>query len=205
MITNADPHGALYFHHAAGRHPHSCRMICWRHLCRQREIPMTQPAPDRPTGVPANASYITLGVRDFSAMREFYRRLGWPLAFAEEDFVAFQLRGAVLALFPVDKLAADGNTAPAATQPGLRFAIGVLVDRPEQVDQAIQVVRQAGGQITKEPIDAEFFEGRSAYFADPEGNYWEVAWAPPTNQIVAASRNATEPGDHGSPIDSPTS
>ena len=27
-----------------------------------------------------------------------------------------------------------------------------------------------GGRISKEPTDAEFFTGRDAYFADPEGN-----------------------------------
>jgi predicted enzyme related to lactoylglutathione lyase len=38
-------------------------------------------------------------------------------------------------------------------------------------------VRAAGGSIVKEPIDA-VWGGRSAYFADPEGNLWEVAWMP---------------------------
>jgi len=27
--------------------------------------------------------------------------------------------------------------------------------------------------VTKEPADAELFQGRDACFADPEGNYWE--------------------------------
>ncbi len=29
-----------------------------------------------------------------------------------------------------------------------------------------------------------------AYFADPEDNYWEIAWAPRDNPIVAAARRA---------------
>jgi hypothetical protein len=49
---------------------------------------------------------------------------------------------------------------------------------------------EAGGRITKEPVDAEFFEGRSAYVADPESNYFEIASAGPDNAIVAASRRA---------------
>jgi hypothetical protein len=44
--------------------------------------------------------------------------------------------------------------------------------------------------VTKEPTDAEFFEGRDAYFADPEGNYWEVAWAARDNPVTAAARRA---------------
>ena len=51
-------------------------------------------------------------------------------------------------------------------------------------------VRQAGGKLTKDPVDAEFFVGRDAYFVDPEGNFWEIAYAPPDNPVVAASRRA---------------
>jgi hypothetical protein len=29
-----------------------------------------------------------------------------------------------------------------------------------------------------------------AHFSDPEGNYWEIAWAPPDNPVVVASRRA---------------
>src|SRR5262249_37078356 len=47
-----------------------------------------------------------------------------------------------------------------------------------------------------EPTNAEFFEGRDAYFADPEGNYWEIAWAPDTNPVVAAARAASQPLHH---------
>lgn len=66
-----------------------------------------------------------------------------------------------------------------------------MVDGSNEVDALTEVVRRAGGRVTKEPVDAEFFTGRSAYVADPEGNYWEVAWAPPDNAIAAAARRAT--------------
>lgn len=42
----------------------------------------------------------------------------------------------------------------------------------------------------EDPQDAEFFEGRDAYFADPEGNYWEVAWAAEDKPVTAAARRA---------------
>ena len=61
---------------------------------------------------------------------------------------------------------------------GIRFTIGIMVDHRDEVDRLAEVVRESGGRLTKEPVDAEFFEGRSAYFADPEDNYWEIAWAP---------------------------
>jgi uncharacterized protein len=134
---------------------------------------------------PPLANTLTLGVRDFAAQRNFYRRLGWPQAFDSDDFAVFELRGAVLALFPVDKLAADSRAQPELGGGGIRFNI-ISVDSPEEVDELADRVRRAGGTLTKEPVDAEFFAGRDAYFSDPEGNYW----APPDNPVVAGSRRA---------------
>ena len=145
------------------------------------------------------ANVITLGVRDLRLLGDFYRRLGWPQIVDSDDFAAFELRGAVLALFPVEKLAADGHAEPEPRSGGIRFTIGVMADRVEEVDELTDLVRQAGGQVTKELVDAEFFEGRSAYVADPEGNYWEIAWAAPGNPIVAAARRAA--GSFGSVTD----
>jgi hypothetical protein len=152
---------------------------------------------------PPLANIITLGVRDFDAQRDFYRRLGWPQAFDSDDFAVFELRGALLALFPVDKLAADSNAQPELGRGGIRFSVIISVDTPEEVDELAARVRQAGGKLTKDPVDAEFFTGRDAYFADPEGNFWEIAYAPPENPVVAASRRAagmsSRPGSGRSP------
>ncbi len=136
------------------------------------------------------ANVITVGARNVASLRDFYRHLGWPLIIDDDDFVAFELRGAALALFAADKLAADGRASIEPRQGGIRFTIGMLLDSREQVDQMAELVRQSGGRLTKQPVDAEFFEGRSAYFADPEDNYWEIAWAAGDNPIVAAARRA---------------
>jgi len=139
---------------------------------------------------PPLANIVTLGVRNFDAQRDFYRRLGWPQAFDSDDFAVFELRGALLALFPVDKLAADAHAQPELGRGGIRFAIIISVEKPEDVDELAARVRQAGGKMTKDPVDAEFFVGRDAYFADPEGNFWEIACAPPDNPVALASRRA---------------
>ncbi len=136
------------------------------------------------------ANTITLGVQDFEAERDFYRRLGWPQALDSSDFAVFELRGALLALFPADKLAADAHAQPDAGRGGIRFSIIISVDRPEDVDELAARVQQAGGKLTKNPVDAEFFVGRDAYFTDPEGNFWEIAFAPPDHPVVVASRRA---------------
>jgi hypothetical protein len=128
---------------------------------------------------------ITLGARDLRALRDFYRRLGWPQIIDEDDFAAFDVRGVVLALFPVAQLARDGNSAPDPGNGGVRFTIGIMVDTADEVDQLTEHMRSVGARVTKEPVDAEFFTGRSAYLHDPEGNYFEIAWAPPTNPITS--------------------
>ncbi|MDD4079877.1 MAG: VOC family protein [Eubacteriales bacterium] len=47
----------------------------------------------------------------------------------------------------------------------------------EEVDEVIDLVRAAGGAIIKAPQDV-FWGGYHAYFADPDGYCWEVAWGP---------------------------
>ncbi|MBV9279729.1 MAG: VOC family protein [Chloroflexi bacterium] len=133
---------------------------------------------------------ITLGVQNFEVERDFYRRFGWPQVFDSDDFAVFELRGAVLALFPVDKLAADSQAQPEPGRGGIRFSIIITVDTPDEVDAVAERAHQAGARLTKAPTGAEFFEGRDAYFADPEGNYWEVAWAASDNPVTAAARRA---------------
>ena len=87
------------------------------------------------TRAPPLANIITLGVRNFDAQRDFYRRLGWPQAFDSDDFAVFELRGALLALFSVDKLAADAHVRPDRSRGGLHFSIIISVEKPEDVDE----------------------------------------------------------------------
>ena len=139
---------------------------------------------------PPLANILTLGVTDFDREREFYRRPGWPLVTDAGGFAVFELRGALLALFGIDDLARDANAAPEPRHGGIRSSIIIAVDRPEDVDELTEQARAAGARVTKEPVEAEFFEGRDAYFADPEGNFWEVAWSSGDNAVVAAARRA---------------
>lgn len=136
------------------------------------------------------ANTITLGVSDFERERAFYRSLGWPQVFDSGDFSVFELGGALLALFPVDKLGADAGAPPETGRGGIRSSIIVSAETPEDVDALVRRAAAAGARITKPPVDAEFFEGRSAYFADPENNFWEVAWVAGENPVVTAARRA---------------
>jgi len=143
------------------------------------------------TSQPPLANLITLGARDFVSLRNFYRNLGWSQVVDDGQFAAFELRGIVLALFPINQLAHDGNAQPEPGSGGIRFTIGMMVDAADEVDRLTEQMRTAGARVTKEPVDAEFFTGRSAYLCDPEGNYFEIAWADaPDNPVLAAARRA---------------
>ena len=113
---------------------------------------------------PPLANTFTLGVRDFSRERDCYQRLGWPVAFESDGFAVFQLRGAVLALFQLGQLARDAHAQPGPIRVGIRSAVIITVDRPGDLDELASQARAAGATITKKPTDAEFFDGRDAYF-----------------------------------------
>jgi predicted lactoylglutathione lyase len=166
----------------------------------QRGRPVSAPMSDAPRKLNVmNASLplanlITLGARDLPTLRNFYRALGRHLIMDDGEFVAFELRGIVLALFPLAKLARDRNAEPKPSTGRIRFTIGVMVDTAEEVDRLTEQMRSAGARVTKEPVDAEFFTGRSAYLCDPEGNYFEIAWADmPDNPVSIAARRAPAP------------
>jgi catechol 2,3-dioxygenase-like lactoylglutathione lyase family enzyme len=140
--------------------------------------------------IPARITAITLGAHDLPELREFYRRLGWELAVEGDDFCVFATRGALLAIYPRAELAADGHTTQAPPNDGVAISIGVNVDEREQVDVALEAVRAAGAHVLKEPEDA-FWGGRSAYWADPENNIWEIAWVPPDSSVAQLVRSAS--------------
>lgn len=122
---------------------------------------------------------VTLGVRDLERMSRFYEALGWPRADVDDDDVAFFLTGpTVLALFRHHLLVADAGLDPTDPPAGFRgLSLAVNVETREAVDEAIDAARAAGAAILKEPVEASW-GGRTAYFADPEGHAWEVAWLP---------------------------
>lgn len=129
--------------------------------------------------VPQRVSLLTIGAFNLPILRSFYKRLGWEeTAESNDNYAIFKNAGVLLSLFPIAELAKDVgielNPTPNSFH-GVTFAINV--ETPEAVDGVISEVRQADGKILREPSDA-FWGGRTAYFADPENNLWEVAWNP---------------------------
>jgi catechol 2,3-dioxygenase-like lactoylglutathione lyase family enzyme len=123
-------------------------------------------------------SLITLGVADLARARRFScDGLGWAASSVGGDEVVFlRTSGAILALWPREKLAADANL-PAAGSGFGGIALAHNVPNREDVDAVLAEAVAAGGRLLKPAEDASW-GGRSGYFADPDGYPWEVAWNP---------------------------
>ena len=130
------------------------------------------------TQIPARLSIVTLGARDMSVLRSFYRSLGWPeLASSDDSWTGYLLGGVLLALFPVRDLTAEA--APGSADPAgwAGVTLACTVDSRDEVDTTFQAAVAAGATPVAEATDRPW-GGRSAFIADPEGNRWEITWGP---------------------------
>ena len=124
-------------------------------------------------------SIITLGVKDLERSFRFYHEgLGLSTKGEVEDgIIFFQTSGTRLAIYPLDKLAEDVSpnlSGKGSGFPGITLAHNTRTK--EEVDQVLKMAEEAGGKIIK-PAQEVFWGGYSGYFTDPDGYYWEVAWA----------------------------
>jgi hypothetical protein len=110
-------------------------------------------------------------------LRRFYQGLGWrELPGGSDQWSGFLLGGVLLALYPLAALAAEADAEPPREGwSGLTLAVNV--DTAAAVDEAFAGAISAGARAVAEPQDRPW-GGRSGYVADPEGNRWEIAWAP---------------------------
>ena len=134
--------------------------------------------------IPARVSIVTLGARDLPALRAFYERFGWDeLPLSGEEWTCFDTGGALLALFPLDELVRDALLTPPGRDRGLRdgafcgITLSINVESGTLVDTAMEQAAEAGATILKDPVVAPWGV-YSGYFADPEGNVWEVGYVP---------------------------
>ena len=125
--------------------------------------------------IPGRVSLVTLAVSDVARATEFYRALGWEpsAASVEGEVTFFATQGALLGLWARDALAADSGVA----MDGRNAALAINLESRDAVDGAFARVDAAGGQIVRAPHETDW-GGYSGYFADPDGNLWEIAHNP---------------------------
>jgi catechol 2,3-dioxygenase-like lactoylglutathione lyase family enzyme len=121
--------------------------------------------------------FITLGVHDLEKMKDWYKqKFGWETLKDEHGIIFFKLNGFILGLFPADGLAEDMGIS----QDGKgfkRFSLAINYESEKEIDVAVEELKKKGVKIVKEPQKV-FWGGYHAYIADPEENYWELAYNP---------------------------
>lgn len=128
---------------------------------------------------------ICLGVRNMEKSIIFYRdQLGFQtdeIGYTP-DVIFFNTPGTKFELYPLELLAKDisEENTPCITNGFGGITLAYNVERKEEVDRIIELARQAGATIVKEPQDV-FWGGYHGYFSDLDGYYWEVAWGPNFN------------------------
>ena len=127
---------------------------------------------------------LTLGVDDLHRAVAFYRDgLGWKTQgivgeqFEDGAVAFFDLsHGLRLALWPRKSLAKDAGVSLSA-RGAADFALAHNVASREEADAVMAEAKRAGATIVKTAQET-FYGGYAGYFADTEGNLWEVAWNP---------------------------
>jgi catechol 2,3-dioxygenase-like lactoylglutathione lyase family enzyme len=115
----------------------------------------------------------------------FYREgLGFKTNEKEDNpkVIFFSTNGTKFELYPLELLAQDINegTPPAVSAGFAGITLAYNTRSEAEVHEVIELARKADATIVKEPQKA-FWGGYHAYFADPDGYYWEVAHNPFVN------------------------
>lgn len=124
-------------------------------------------------------SFVTLAVRDLDRSRDFYvGGLGWSPELDVPGEVVMFPAGDRLVLALWDRAAFEAEVgAPASSGDEVPpMTLSHNVAHPRDVDEVIALARRAGAEVG-EPATREW-GGYTAYFSDPDGFRWEVAWNP---------------------------
>ena len=126
----------------------------------------------------AHISLITLGVADVAKATRFYEQLGFVRSkTASQPSVSFfRAGGVVLALWSREAQREDAAAKDLWNGNG-GIAVAQNVASEREVDAVMAKAEAAGARILK-PAAKTFWGGYDGYFADPDGNLWEVAFNP---------------------------
>lgn len=124
---------------------------------------------------------ICLGVKNMEKAIKFYRDgLGYKTHCKENNppVCFFDTPGTKFELYPLDLLIKDIDENSLKIGSGFSgFTLAYNVEKKEDVDKVIELVKNAGGKIIKEPQNV-FWGGYHAYFSDLDNYLWEVVWGP---------------------------
>jgi len=121
-------------------------------------------------------SMIMIGAANIATLSRFYEDgLGWtPWRKGGSGSMMYKVGDSVLVFIDRSYLAAERGEPMAA---GSKQSLAVFVESRGEVDAAMAKALEAGATLTSaaRPRDGDLYSG---YFNDPEGNSWEVVFAP---------------------------
>jgi hypothetical protein len=127
-------------------------------------------------------SILTLGVKNLEQSIEFYQNLGWELSEDSDPKMCTFIKtpNSCLGLVEYDFLAKDIGIACPPKRDYSGFTMAINGENPEEVDQIFHQAIEAGARCHEYPHWKDWGgnKGYSGYFQDPDGYYWEVAYAP---------------------------
>ncbi len=120
-------------------------------------------------------SMIMTGAQDIPKLRAFYEAgLGWtPWGRSSDASVLYRVGHSILVFLNAAYLAQERGEA---LSPGSKTSLAVFVDSKAAVDETYRRALAAGAEETSglRDRDGGLYSG---YFADPEGNSWEIVWS----------------------------
>jgi uncharacterized glyoxalase superfamily protein PhnB len=120
---------------------------------------------------------VTIAATNIKVLRKFYHdALGWKVLTENESVVMFKLNQTVFTIC-ANTVFAEYSGSSTADGAAKGFYLTINMDSPKQVDQYFKKLEAADVPISKMPKKT-FWGGYGGFFADPEGNKWEVCYNP---------------------------
>jgi uncharacterized glyoxalase superfamily protein PhnB len=121
----------------------------------------------------------TLGVAEMRDSIRFYEALGFERKLRQtgDEVAFFAAGGAVLALYPRVRLAADADLPGHPPNGFGGVTLAWNCNAAEDVDAVLAHALTCGARLLK-PAHRTSYGGYCGYFADPDGHVWEVVQAP---------------------------
>lgn len=118
-------------------------------------------------------------VHDLEKCSQFYKdMLGLPVSFTDDVSIGFKMEDHDFLLLKLSAAAQMITEAAVSLDKGHRMLLCIGVDN---VDASYEVLTAKGLMFIKPP-KSQAWGRRTAYFADPEGNLWELWHELPTDE-----------------------
>jgi predicted lactoylglutathione lyase len=122
--------------------------------------------------------WFNLPVKDIQKSKAFYKEIGFkpnPMHENADHLASFFIgeKEVVMMLFPEDSFRHFTNHEVSDTRKGTEILLNIDAQSREEVDEMCQIVRNAGGEIYTEPMEAQGWMYAFG-FKDPDGHRWAV-------------------------------